>query len=212
MRTRAVILAHNRPGLLAECVAAISPQVGVVTILDNASYPPVPELLARNVELVRIPDQPPNIAAMWNTVLDRAPNEYVAFLCDDTAPAPGWFDSVVAAMKETGAVAGSTHQITPVPAPIHKRDHDNDVAGRMCGYAFVLDTRSSIRADEDMHWWWCDTDIDWQARCRSGTVIAPGPVVTNELPNDHISNKAGFWERAALDGEAFEAKWGRRPW
>jgi hypothetical protein len=76
----------------------------------------------------------------------------------------------------------------------------------------MLRGESELRADERFHWWWCDTDLDWQARARGGTVIARGPVVPNTLPNDFTVNYPGLNDRAGQDGLEFTAKWGWRPW
>ena len=56
----AFIVAHGRQELLDQCIAAISPQVDRILVLDNASKPEleVPE----DVTLLRLPDQPPNLA------------------------------------------------------------------------------------------------------------------------------------------------------
>lgn len=214
MKTCAVILNHNRQDLLAETVARIAPQVGWVTVIDNASDPPTSDdEFPPNVSIFREEAQPPNIAQMWADALDRLEGDgYVAFLCDDSFVPEGWFQSVVDAIDRTGAAAGSTHAITPVGGDMVKWGPDGDVYGRMCGWAFVIRTDAGIRPDPSMHWWWCDTDIDWQARSLGGMVIAPGPVVTNILPNDYTNAKPELGARAGLDRAAFAAKHGSCPW
>lgn len=200
----AVVLTHNRPAHLAETVAAVRGQVDLTVVVDNASIPPAdaPALL------LRVPDQPPNLAALWNHALDRLPDEgWVALLCDDAPPPPGWFGAVVDGMRGCGAAAGCTG-----PHPGLKTSPDSDLAGRMPGWAFVLDLAKGLRADESMHWWWCDTDLDFQARRSGGMLTVAGPLVPNRLPNDHLVHVPGLAERAGRDGEVFVAKWGFRPW
>ena len=77
-------------------------------------------------------------------------------------------------MRHYQAAAGSTHQYHPTPHPILKQAHDSDIHNRMCGWAFVVAGEKGQRADESIKWWWCDTDMDWQARINGGMVICPG--------------------------------------
>ena len=213
-----MIITHNRPALLRQCVAAIQPQVDTVIVIDNASQPPAASLAQYGVIMMRDWTQPPNIAQMWNRGIDAVRTicgcAFVAFLCDDAIVPPHWFDAVTDGMAETGAVAGCSN---PFPdshhAPVLKTQPDGDLWGRMPGWAFVLDVSSGIRADESMHWWWCDTDIDWQARAKGGMVMISGAfAVPNALPNDFTGSRPELGARTGVDGEAFAAKWGSRPW
>ena len=214
----AVIITHNRPALLRQCVAAIQPQVDTVIVIDNASEPPAAPLAQYGVILIREMRQPPNIAAMWNRGIDAVNAvcgcSFVAFLCDDAIVPPGWFDAVTDAMVETRTVAGCS---SPFPdahhGPVVKTKPDDDLYGRMCGWAFVLDVSTGIRADESMQWWWCDTDVDWQARAKGGMVMVNGRyAVPNHLPNDFTLSRPELSERTGADAAAFVAKWGSKPW
>jgi glycosyltransferase involved in cell wall biosynthesis len=217
----AIVLTHNRPALLARCLAAIVPQTDLTLVVDNASDPPAvtPDGLD-NVLVVRDEEQPPNLARLWNRGLDaltmwRPPGLDtwdVAVLCDDAVVHPGWFDAVASTMRGCGAAAGSTHSIQPVAAPLLKTAPDSDLFNRMCGWAFVLRGETNLRADESMHWWWQDTSMDFDARTKGGMVIAPGPVVLNERPNDFTYSVPGLAEQAGRDREAFQARWGFVPW
>lgn len=227
-RRFAVVVTHNRPALLVECMAAIGPQVDTVIVIDNASDPPV-ELEAlpqqtgggHTVVLAAVPDQPVNLPRLWNVglsiaqvmathaVIEEPGPCHVAVLCDDAIAPPGWYDAVVAAMTETGAAVGcstSTATVTLKTAP------DSDLMGRMTGWAWILNPASGVRPDESMAFWWCDTDIDWQARAAGGMVTIGGYPVENRLPNDHLVHVPGLGEQAGRDGEAFVAKHGFRPW
>ena len=214
----AIIITHNRLELLEQCLNHIRPQVDQVLVIDNASNPPVKP--QSGDWLMKVPDQPPNIANMWNQGLawiemDRNRSREgwkVAFLCDDVQVPEGWFETIATTMDQFGAAAGSTHQYRPISAPILKTSHDNDLYNRMCGWAFVLRGESAIRADEQFHWWWVDTDIDWRARQEGGMVLAPGAVAQNTRPNDYTYSVPGLADRAGKDGELFAAKWNGRPW
>jgi glycosyltransferase involved in cell wall biosynthesis len=217
----AIVLTHNRPDLLGRCVAAVMHQVDLVVVVDNASNPPaVAPADANNVQVVYDEAQPPNLARLWNRALNIIEKHRpasvqqwdVALLCDDAIAPPGWVDAVATAMRAHRADAGSTHSYQPVASPIVKTAPDADIHNRMCGWAFMLRGERGLRADESMHWWWCDTDLDWQARKAGGMVIAAGPVVPNERPNDFTYSVPGLAEQAGRDREAFAAKWGSAPW
>lgn len=228
----AIILTHNRPAELARCLEAIAPQVDAILVIDNASDPPVlfQDLSAAvlrgtchsTIRLHHVPDQPPNLARLWNVGFDMvcAVSEAAGFqqwdiavLCDDAVPPPGWFEAVSTSMRAKGAAIGaSSPWVTSQGAIDVKREPDGDLMGRMPGWAFVIAGERGLRADESMHWWWLDTDLDWQARAAGGMVMIGGYPVPNDRPNDFTINVPGLAEQAGRDGETFARKWGSRPW
>lgn len=237
MNRYAIILTHNRPELLRDCAAAVGPQVDLIVVIDNASQPALTlEMVEPRFEdsyrtvLMTVPDQPPNLAALWNRGFDlivanmtrtdylrwRPTDEagpwWIAVLCDDAIVPDGWFAAVTDAMTATGAAAGCSNPWGTEHAPRLKTTPDSDLMGRMPGWAFILDGSKGLRADESMHWWWCDTDLDWQARAAGGMVMIGGFPVPNRLPNDFLTTVPGLNEQAGRDGEAFAAKWSGRPW
>jgi len=229
MGSFAVVVTHNRQQLLRECVAAIGPQVDTVIVIDNASDPPVriadilfPEGPQRGhgTVLVSAADQPVNLPRLWNRGIGIAEKLFlttedpwhIAVLCDDAIVPPGWFDAVVKAMADTGASVGCSSPWGHDMPPTLKTAPDSDLMGRMTGWAWVLDPRTAVRPDPAMAFWWCDTDIDWQARHGGGMVMIGGYPVENRLPNDHLTHIPGLAEQSGRDGEAFVAKWGLRPW
>lgn len=227
----AVILTHNRPELLDRCVAAISPQVDAVLIIDNASDPPVHETALDGLPgfpyVFRVAEQPPNIPRMWKLGIgwsetiagwdddgNRVP-VHCAFLCDDAIVPPGWFDAVSEAMQRTGAAAGCSDPFGRLGGEDRlKTEQDSDISGRMIGWAFILDLAANIFPDESMAWWWCDTDIDWQARAAGGFVMTGGPelIVPNERPGEFTGTVPGLMQQSGDDGVTFAAKWRGRPW
>ena len=62
--------------------------------------------------------------------------------------------------------------------------------------------------------WWCDTDIDWQARALGGFVMTGGPelIVPNERPGEFTGTVPGLAQQSGDDGVTFAAKWNGRPW
>lgn len=222
MNRFAVILTHNRPELLRQTWQAIGPQVDMVIIVDNASEPPVnyQEYHAQEwrTAVLTIADQPPNLARLWTRgiqtaeVMRQASDDfgdgfYIAVLCDDAAVPEGWFAAVTGWMKATGSVVGCSGHGTYV-----KTEPDTNLFERMPGHAWILDPISSVRPDESMAWWWCDTDIDWQARKAGGMAVIDGFYVHNIHPNDWTMRRPELNEQAGQDGLAFVAKWGWRPW
>jgi hypothetical protein len=222
MHRFAVILTHNRPDLLRQTWEAIGPQVDMVIILDNASDPPVDAASLHQwgwkTAVIQVPEQPPNISRLWNKGIDAAMSlaevdPFVAMLCDDAPPPPGWFEAVTDAMTQTGAVIGCS---APQPfgwagPPRVKTAPDSDLAGRMPGWAWILDPVSPVRADESMAWWWCDTDIDWQARAAGGMVMIGSHPVPNVRPND-FTGRPDLMAQSGQDGLTFVTKHGFRPW
>lgn len=202
-------------------------QVDQIIIIANASpdgaIPPMhPQC---DLLVMPIPGQPPNLAKLMNKGLSLARAErplgcrewFVAMLCDDAPPPALWMDQVVAGIQSSGAILGATHGHHPLTAPLFKDKPDADIYNRMPGHAFVVRETISqqIRADEGLHWWWQDTDLDWQARLNGGMILCPGPVVANVLPNDYTNTRPDCADRIHFDGLHFDEKWaahGGRPW
>ena len=215
MNSAAVILTHNRPELLAQVIAAIQPQVDQVIVIDNASDPPAQ--VEQGVTLIQIPDQPPNLARFWNVGIARALEagaQRIAFLCDDAIVPKGWFAAVTAAMAEHGAVVGCSDPFGYMPAGQTriKTEPDGALMERMPGWAWVLDPGSPVRPDESFEVWWGDSDVDWQARKAGGMVMVGGYVVPNAMPSGFMITHPELIGQTGVDGEAFAAKWGWRPW
>jgi hypothetical protein len=233
----AIVLTHNRPELLMETVAAIGPQVQCVVVIDNASEPPIaltdfPTLGAEGYRLVllTVPDQPPNLSALWNRGFDAVQQlrefamiagEYeqatIAVLCDDAPPPPGWFAAVRAGLvDEQGSTTGHAVACTSPwgsGESTVKLAPDGDLYRRMPGWAWAINPDSGVRADESLRWWWNDTDIDWQARAHGGMAMVPGPAVPNHRPNDFTATRPELGAQCGLDRMTFEAKWGAPcPW
>ena len=222
----AIVLTHNRPELLTQCIATIGPQVDMVIIIDNASNPPAQVAMDENwrTVILRVPDQPPNISRMWQLGIDEAlstfkaaerlegrEKPYVAVLCDDTIVPPGWFAAITEAMASTGSVIGCSNPWGYEHEPRVKTQPDGLIGERMPGWAWVLDLDSPVRPDESLPWWFGDTDVDWQARLAGGMVMIGGYAVPNIHPNEN-SLRPELAEQCGKDGVTFAAKWGWRPW
>jgi hypothetical protein len=188
-------------------------------VLDNASTPPVDAEKLRgsvpervSVDVIRDEEQPPHLSRFWNVLLDRCEEQAVAdrewdvaVFNDDSIVPGGWFDTVATAMRATDAVAAFTDTFGRQPVPTLMTHLDNDPMTRMCPWAFVMRGEAGLRADEDMRWWYFDTDLDLRARQAGGVLSVPGPRVVNAHAN---STTVGVLaEQAQNDRAVFEAKW-----
>lgn len=230
--TIACVMTHNRQDMVRQLVFRLDVQLhheddGPVIILDNASDPPLKEIMfsrfmsVDDYQLVHIKKQPPNLAYNMNQGFDLAAmwaaqhghTEWnVAMLCDDIDLPQGWIHAVAGTMRDHNAVAASTHTIHPLGTPLLKTQPDSDIMNRMQGSAFIMAGERGIRADENLQWWWQDTDLDFQARLAGGMVIAPGPVAINKRPNEYTYSVPGLGDRAGVDRKNFQIKWGFFPW
>lgn len=220
----AVIPTHNRPSELLRLVTSLDGSCDTIFIVDNASSPPVadeceywPAPLHSEVVVLRDEEQPPNLARLWNVALDRiALRELnsqawdVAIFNDDADVPRGWYDYVSRAMRTLGTAGASGDPYGHVRTALIKTRPDNDLMTRMCPWAFVMRGELGLRADEDLRWWWQDTDMDWRLRRAGGVVIMPGYVVPNTGANS--TTHGALAEQAGRDRRAFAAKWGYNPW
>lgn len=227
----AIIPTHNRREQLTQLVTTLRDRCDVTVIIDNASQPAItPEWFVQRDEqpassmkiiIVRDDEQPPNLSRLWNVGFDVIAAHAaqldvtrwdVAILNDDTVLPGDWYDAVSLALRDhlTAVVAcGATtdHVCAPI---LHTDPHNGSILTRMTPWAFIIRGELNVRADESLHWWWGDTDLDWQARQLGGVLIIPGYVALNTLANS--TTHGVLAEQAARDGETFRQKWGWRPW
>ena len=236
----AVVATHNRPAELARLLDAIAPQCDAVFVVDNASTPPVqlswdrfsagredpgaPGTFRRcRVHVTRDEEQPPNLSRLWNVGIDAA-RDYVrggditawdvAILNDDAVPPPGWWDAVSTAMREHGAMAGSSCPFDSIPAGtvrLHFGDVPASVTTRLAGWAMLLRGEwAGARFDERLRWWCGDDDLSLRARVAGGIVHVGGVPVLNTCENQ--STTGVLAEQTAKDMQTFVDIHGRRPW
>lgn len=215
----AVIPTRDRPADLAVVVTALHRQdVDTIVVDNNPSFSP--HTLPPAMCLVIVDgEQPPNLSRLWNLGIEAAAKEAasaghtewdVAVVNDDAVIPDGWFDACSAAMRRTGAAAACSDPHGRLTAPLLKTEPDGDPYTRMCGWAFLLRGEAGLRADEQLRWWYGDTDLDWAARAAGGMVIVPGHPVGNLYAN---STTVGVLaEQAGRDRGAFAAKHGSAPW
>jgi Glycosyl transferase family 2 len=211
----AIVPTHNRPARLLALVVSLGAQVDHIVVLDNASSPPVDaEKLQASapdrvtVTVIRDERQPPHLSRFWNIMLDACELSAgvgpwdVGVFNDDAVLPGGWFGVCADALREhpTALIAH-----TEPTSPALLVEPSNVVGNRMCPHAFVLRGEAGLRADEDMRWWYFDTDLDLRARASGGVLSVPGPRVVNAHANS--STRGVLAEQAAKDRAVFDAKW-----
>lgn len=214
----AIVPTHNRPARLLALVVSLGTQVDHIVVLDNASNPPVDlDKLASSVpdgvtvQVIRDEQQPPHLSRFWNVMLDacahaakeRGKDTWDVGVFNDDAVLPGgWFSACADALREhpTAVIAH-----TDPTSPGLLTELSNEVGNRMCPHAFVMRGEVGYRADEDLRWWYFDTDLDLRARRDGGVLSVPGPRVVNAHANS--TTVGALAVQAHRDRLTFEAKW-----
>lgn len=222
----AIIPTRDRPAELAALVTELHRQGAAVVVVDNGSVPPAsPPVDHTHEPLPNAPtvivdhQQPPNLSRFWNLAFEeieaqarlRGLTEWdVGVFNDDTVIPAGWFDAVSTALRSSSAAAASSDPYGTMKTPLLKTQPDHDVMTRMCPWAFVVRGELRLRADEDLQWWWQDSDLDLRARAMGGVAIVPGYPTKNLHAN--TTTVGVLAEQAGRDREAFVAKHGWAPW
>jgi len=214
----AVITTYERPQMALDCAHRLE-DVDVVLIVDNGTSDVVPDsgdvTTLPLYYVLRDDQQPVNLSQLWNEGLAWCEEDAlaagcdqwdVAILNDDTVPPVGWSSKLQEAMRNSTAIAACTgpanvmwSEAKPVPLEL-----------RMTGWAFMLRGESGLRADEQFHWWFGDSDLDYQARELGGMLMIREGYVPNLLPNGYTT---GYRQaRTHVDADLFAKKWGRLPY
>lgn len=224
---RFAVIPTNGRACLDEAVEAILPQVDLVLLIrtseDNWNWRKRPPPKIINIASERSREL--NISHWWNLGLDyaetKAGMQYadspaqppatkwdVAVINDDCIVPEGWFDAVSGTMRQLQVAAGCSGGAGyPI---LHTQPGPVNLATRMQGFAFMLAGEKGIRADERLHWWCGDDDLDWESRRLGGMVMVPGYHVNHLFPNGQMTPELQV--QVARDLQTFVDKWGRRPW
>jgi hypothetical protein len=222
----AIIPTRNRPTELAVIVGELHRQGATVVVVDNGSNPPAsPPVDHDETPLPNAPtvivdhEQPPNLSRFWNLAFDEVEQQArmrgltswdVGVFNDDTVIPAGWFDAVTAALRSTDAAAACSDPYGTISVPTVKVDPDRHLLTRMCPWAFVVRGELGWRADEDLRWWFGDTDADWAFRRSGGVAIIPGYRTQNVCANSTTIGVLA--EQAGRDRQTFQRKHGWVPW
>ena len=134
-----------------------------------------------------------NISRWWNVGIKYAyaqgDAEIILVLNDDITLPEGWLESIVEAIR-AGYTGASTDR-----APGR-----NTIAG----YAFGLDAKAKVLADEKLVWWFGDDDIQRQCEALGGFGIIQADGVTNAYAN---SSYERMQHQIELDRAYYQTKW-----
>jgi hypothetical protein len=228
-RPRYSIIPSNGRECLDQAIEAIYPQVDRVLVTWTSAWDGRRSLPRPDDDKILYTiwrhrpggaDPAPNISAWWNEGLKNAKDisrhdfpsrtEWdVAILNDDAIVPAGWFEAVSSAMRERGAAAACSGR-TSYPMLLDTPGPFPGWPNPLTGYAFMLAGEKDLRANEDLHWWCGDNDLDWQARLAGGTVVIPGFPVEHLHPNGQMTPEMHV--QTGRDMETFVKIWGQRPW
>lgn len=196
----AIVVDNGREGLFP----GVSPRHGLV-----------PEAFPYLVEH-RWLGEPVNLSKLWNMGLNAAENlaggeEFtVAVFNDDLTLPPGLVQAFADKLQREGSSAVYAHSYTDLP---NMTNHDPwHLGNRMVGFAFALRGSDGLRADEDLLWWWGDSDLDWRARQKRGVCALGVPTLQHHDPNGYTNRNPELTAQAGRDRETFYRKWGFLPW
>lgn len=134
-----------------------------------------------------------NISRWWNLGLRHAYSQpdcdLVLVLNDDIIIPDGWLPAMI-----EGIQAGYTGVSNDRGA------NRNTIAG----WAFALDPKQKVLADEQLVWWYGDDDIQRQCQALGGFGIIDSPAVENILANSSYSKMQA---QTAIDSAYYHRKW-----
>lgn len=134
-----------------------------------------------------------NISRWWNVglnyVYSQPDAEIVLVLNDDATLPEGWLEAVIESIH-----AGHTGVSTD------RAPGRNTIAG----YAFALDAKAKILADENLVWWFGDDDIQRQCEALGGFGIINVDGVLNKYGD---TTYARFEQQIQLDRAYYQRKW-----
>lgn len=225
----AVIVTHNRHDDLRDCVAALAPQVHHVTVIDNASDPPVDTLTQPGIDCLAYDrEQPPNLSRLWNRGIARS--ETVALsrratrwdtlvVNDDFVAGAGFVDALQGPLRGTHAVLASPYVFDGTSGRGQGRvdvyEAPGTLAGigtRMAGFAWMVKGEAGLRLDESIKWLYGDDDIAQQACANGGRLVVHGATWEHRHPDGGTTGNPLLAEQGGRDRATFVAKWGFQPW
>jgi len=203
--------------LLDKLCDHLTGSVDMIIAVDNAPIPAV--TLRPDRHVVHYPETPINLSRAWNigfTESDKLATRAghsewdIIVLNDDVVLPTDWVQAVCTALRTYDVTAACSDPYGTLREPLVKREPDNTLTTRMCPWAFVLRGERHMRANEDLRWWWGDTDLEWQICHAGGLVMLPGYRTENLLAN--TTTIGVFAEQAGRDRLTFIEKWGLAPW
>lgn len=231
--TYAVVPSMGR-GCLAECLAALLPQVDALFLIKTEDFT-VPDVAVSSADRLSFLDdlrKPKNISRWWNNGITAATayarvfgqKEFnVLIVNDDVIACPQLTDALDHGMRGmTEVTDGPPPGARPVlaypdnwlpygRAAFHETPGQVQLSTRISGWCFMLRGESGITADEQFEWFYGDDDLDWRCRQSGGAVMVPYCAVEHLHPNELTAASAELSARTHIDRQLFAAKWGILP-
>lgn len=188
-----------------------------VILVANGPEPPTQAEIPE-ATVIATREQEISLTRWWNEALEyvsaRAPavhNIYVFDADSMASPAVVRQLAVVLRRESVAATCPDRHgTLTDGDVHIERRLVAQPQALRMTGYCFMLRGELGLRADTQFRFWYCDDDMEFQARVAGGVGMvggcSVGHPVTGRPPSPYIQRCA------EEDREKFIQKWGTHPW
>jgi GT2 family glycosyltransferase len=210
-RTTVVVVTWRGRDHIRECLDALAAQERAprVLVVDNASDDGTADLLAGH-DVLRL-SRNRGYAGALAAALPRIDTEFVAWLNDDAAPAPGWPAALEDALDREPQAAAATSSlelpdgsVQSVGVKLTADGHGADTAlsGRevfgFCGGAVLLRT-AALRAvggvPAGFFCYYEDTDTSWRLRLRGWRIISvPARIVHRHGASSRLgSSKFHHW-------------------
>lgn len=196
--------------------------VGVIIVENGSQSVPTCEFVNEGWAVISHDwmGEPVNLSLLWNLGLDLAadlqkdvPNDYVvAVLNDDLTLQHGTVQRFADAIQQTGAAVAFASWHAAFDVEVYTDADPWHLGNRMVGYAFALRGSAGLRADEDLLWWWGDSDLDLRARRAGGVAAVKINGLEHHDPNGYTNRNPALYAQAGRDRETFQRIHGFLPW
>jgi len=156
---------------------------------------------------------PINIQRWWNKGIDEAVRlggSALAVCNDDLTINSETLPRLYEALQGSGATIAS-----PLRPDKHLGLHRKRLVPYspvLWGCLWVLNLETSLRPDEDFHWWYGDNDLDIRARRDFTGIVSVDVHFTHEHPGQNTGASEALLALAEADTETYERKYGRLLW
>ena len=205
----------------------------LVTLLDGLDWPaeyvmvlstsadPIdpPDLLRSRATHITFPYDEVNIGAWWNAMLryasDRegsAPHDVLCVTSDCTGTADGVHDLALTLREEDAVMLGPgwSRPLGDLEVQV-LNDVPRSVYDRVPPECFMVRGELGLRCDVRMPWWYCEDDLEMQAR-QVGTVGLVGGIELHPPTRAATELTAEKQAQAVKSRALFVEKWGVEPW
>jgi hypothetical protein len=216
-RLRVAVIPTNGRECVEKSIAAISPQVHWITIVEAGNIYQRREYTDEKVVVLQGGEEM-NISHWWNVGIDwaaryaaaaEATEWDVAVINDDVIVPPTWMCYVADDMRALDCAAACSGGRAQAPL-IQRAAGPISLYDRIQGFAFVIRGESGLRAIEEFKWWFGDDDIGQRAASMGGMAMMPGCHVEHLYPGAQTT--LDHQPQIGRDRDLFIATHGFAPW